>query len=176
MQCTYTQSPKKRLLFHSLDYFTQKHLHLILYQQNIMKASTIEVLLVEDAIDDYEIIRTVLDENHINYHHIKDGHEALQYLFSSVEHSNGLKKLHLVLLDLKLPKLDGLEVLKRIRSNPKTHNIPVVILSSTDDAREIAKAYDLGASSFAIKPIEFEKFVRILKSIFKYWIQVNEPD
>ena len=139
-----------------------------------MEANTIEVLLVEDAIDDYEIIRNVLDDNHINYHHVKDGQEAIRYIFSSTESTNGIKKLYLILLDLKLPKLDGLEVLKRIRSNPKTHNIPVVILSSTDDLREIAQAYDLGASSFAIKPIEFEKFVKILNAIFNYWIQVNE--
>src|ERR1041385_5770918 len=107
-----------------------------------MEANTIEVLLVEDAIDDYEIIRNVLDDNHINYNHVKDGQEAIRYIFSSTESTNGIKKLYLILLDLKLPKLDGLEVLKRIRSNPKTHNIPVVILSSTDDLREIAQAYD----------------------------------
>jgi CheY-like chemotaxis protein len=139
-----------------------------------MNANAIEVLLVEDSSDDYEIIRSVLDDNRIRYHHVRDGLEALRYILSAVEGPNSLKKLHLVLLDLKLHKLNGLEVLKRIRSDPKTHNIPVVILSSTDDAREILQAYDLGASSFAIKPIEFEKFVRMLNSIFNYWVQVNE--
>jgi len=139
-----------------------------------MKASSIEVLLVEDSSDDYEIICNVLDDNHVNYHHVRDGEQALRYIFSSVEAANDARKLHLILLDLKMPKLDGLEVLKRIRSDPKTHNVPVVMLSSTDDVREIAQAYDIGASSFVVKPIEFERFVKMLNSIFTYWIHVNQ--
>lgn len=136
--------------------------------------SGVEVLLVEDSQDDYEIVRNILDENHFKYHHARDGEEAVRYVFSAIE--SGLKVpdgIHIILLDLKLPKLSGLEVLKRIRSDKRSHNIPVVILSSTDDEREIKEAYDLGANSFVIKPIEFEKFVKLLNSILNYWTEVN---
>ncbi|HTH56684.1 MAG TPA: response regulator [Cyclobacteriaceae bacterium] len=133
----------------------------------------IEVLLVEDSPDDYELTRNVLEENAINYHHAKDGEEAINFVTSTHEESFS-DEIHLILLDLKLPKLNGLEVLKKIRSDMRSHNIPVVILSSTDDEREITEAYDLGANSFVIKPIEFERFVRILSSVIDYWTLVNE--
>jgi len=133
----------------------------------------IEVLLVEDSPDDYELTRNVLESNAIKYHHAKDGEEAINFVTSALD-KNNMMEIHLILLDLKLPKLNGFEVLKRIRSDKRSHNIPVVILSSTDDEREITVAYDLGANSFVIKPIEFEKFVRILSSIINYWIIVNE--
>lgn len=135
----------------------------------------IDVLLVEDTPDDYEIARHVLEDEHIRYHHVRDGEEAIKFVFSSLQGLEPLPNgIHLILLDLKLPKLDGLEVLKKIRNDKRTHNIPVVMLSSTDDSREIAEAYDLGANSFVIKPIEFEKFVKMLSTIFLYWMQVNE--
>jgi two-component system response regulator len=137
------------------------------------RSKGIEVLLVEDSPDDYELTRSVLEENAIKYHHAKDGEEAVNFVTATLD-KDTLAEIHLILLDLKLPKLNGFEVLKRIRSDKRSHNIPVVILSSTDDEREITVAYDLGVNSFVIKPIEFEKFVRILSSIINYWIIVNE--
>lgn len=137
--------------------------------------NVIDVLLVEDTPDDYEITRHVLEDKHIRYHHVRDGEAAVKFVFSSMEGAEPTPNgIHLILLDLKLPKLNGLEVLKKIRNDKRTHNIPVVILSSTDDSREIAEAYDLGANSFVIKPIEFEKFVKMLSTIFLYWMHVNE--
>lgn len=141
----------------------------------VLEKNVIDVLLVEDTPDDYEITMHVLEDNHIRYHHVRDGEEAVKFVFSSIEGNETTPNgLHLILLDLKLPKLNGLEVLKKIRSDKRTHNLPVVVLSSTDDIREIAEAYDLGANSFVIKPIEFEKFVKMLSTIFLYWMQVNE--
>lgn len=137
------------------------------------KSTGIEVLLVEDSPDDYELTRNVLEENGIKYHHAKDGEEAVFFVTALLDRTMP-DEIHLILLDLKLPKLNGLEVLKRIRADKRSHNIPVVILSSTDDEKEITEAYDLGANSFVIKPIEFEKFVRILGSIVTYWTMVNE--
>lgn len=134
----------------------------------------IEVLLVEDSADDYEIIRNVLEENRIAYKHVRDGELAVQYVLSVKSDAGLVTPLHLILLDLNLPKLSGFEVLRRIRGERHAQNIPVVILSSTDDEREIDQAYEKGANSFVIKPIEFEKFVRLLTSILNYWTQVNE--
>jgi len=138
------------------------------------KDKDVEVLLVEDSADDSEIVRHILEESHIRFLHVKDGADALHYIFSEPSqyediHSN----ISLVILDINLPKVNGLEVLQKIRTNSRTHNIPVVILSTSDDNREIAQAYKLGVNSFVIKPMKFEKFVSTVESISVYWLTVN---
>ena len=133
-----------------------------------------DILVVEDSIDDYEIMSHVLEERQIRFLHVKDGADALQYIFSEKSISHQIHNdLGLILLDLNLPKINGLEVLRKVRNDKRTHNVPVVVLSSTDDSREIVKAYDLGANSFVVKPMEFEKFVNTVQAISSYWTRVN---
>jgi two-component system, response regulator len=140
-----------------------------------MKERDVDVLLVEDSSDDFEIVSHVLDEGHVKYKHVRDGAEALQYIFSEKSTTDEVhNELGLVLLDINLPKINGFEVLKKIRTDARTHNIPVVMLSSTDDLREVVHAYDLGANSFVVKPMEFEKFVNAVKTIASYWTRLNQ--
>ncbi|SRR5260221_12434370 len=133
----------------------------------------VDVLVVEDSDDDYEIVSHVFDDEHVRYLHVKNGPDALRYIFSARPAHEVHDELGVILLDLKLPKISGLEVLKKIRTDKRTHNIPVVIFSSTDDTREIGQAYELGANGFVVKPMGFEKFVSTVKAISMYWIGVN---
>ena len=138
-----------------------------------MKGIDVDILLVEDSSDDYEIVSNILREERIHFLHVRDGVDALRYIFSDELATHDIHKLNLILLDLNLPKINGLEVLKKIRKDKRTHNIPVVILTSSDDSKEIYQAYDLGANSFVVKPTEFEKFVSTIQAISKYWTRVN---
>lgn len=139
------------------------------------ETSLIEVLLVEDNPDDTELTVHALTDGNKSLHllHLKDGVEALNYI-----HGNGSGKaqtgLRLVLLDLKLPKLDGLEVLRKIREDERTKTLPVVILTSSREKRDITEAYKLGVNSYVVKPVGFDNFVNTISSIAFYWSQVNE--
>lgn len=139
-----------------------------------MNVSEIDILFVEDSADDFEIVSHVLEEDHIRFIHAKNGADALQYIFEKQSTAQDPHNaLGLILLDLNLPKVSGLEVLKKIRNDRRTHNIPVVVLTSSDDSKEIFNAYDLGVNSFVVKPLEFEKFVRTIQAISTYWTKVN---
>jgi two-component system, response regulator len=135
----------------------------------------IEILLVEDNTYDAELTIEALKErkliNHI--HHAKDGAAALEYLF---ETDGSLKKETpvLILLDLKLPKVSGLEVLHRVKSHDRAKSIPVVVLTSSNQDSDIEECYRLGANSFITKPVEFEKFSKAVEDLGYYWLLLNK--
>lgn len=137
------------------------------------------ILLVEDNPDDIELTLRALKMNHIENEVViaRDGAEALDYLFCTGIHANRQCDggPSIVLLDLKLPKVDGLEVLERIRSDKRTRLIPVVILMSSKEERDIVKGYSLGANSYVRKPVKFEQFVSAVQQMGGYWLTLNEP-
>jgi two-component system response regulator len=137
------------------------------------------ILLVEDNPDDVELTIRALKKNNILNRMIvaKDGVEALDFLFGTGVHAGrNVKELPIViLLDLKLPKIDGLEVLKRIRQNELTHLLPVVILTSSAEEKDKINGYKLGANSYVRKPVDFAQFTEAIKTLGLYWLIWNEP-
>ena len=134
------------------------------------------VLLVEDNPDDEELtlrgLRRTNLSNPVDVAH--DGQEALDYLFGN--HDQAAKPLPVVvLLDLHLPRVDGFEVLKRIRAEKRTHRVPVVILTSSSEDQDLIDGYDLGANSYVRKPIQFDEFASAIAQLGVYWLLVNEP-
>ena len=130
----------------------------------------VEILLVEDSDDDAELTIRAIRNNKIanRIELVRDGVEALAYL----ESDRPLPRL--ILLDLKLPKMNGLDVLRRIRTNPKTRLVPVVVLTSSREEPDIAGAYELGVNSYIVKPVEFEGFVKAVTDAGLYWLLLNE--
>ncbi len=139
----------------------------------------VDVLLVEDNPYDAEMTITALNQNKLaNYLcRVCDGAEALDFLFATGAYSQrqGSKNPRLVLLDLKLPKVGGIEVLRAIKSNDKTKAIPVVVLTSSREERDIVESYRLGVNSYIAKPVDFEKFVSAIKEVGLYWLLLNAP-
>jgi len=137
------------------------------------------ILLVEDNPDDVELTKLAFEKNNIANNVIvaRDGVEALDYMFGTgIYAGRDIKDMPVVvLLDLKLPKIDGLEVLKRIRQNETTKLIPVVILTSSAEQQDVIKGYSLGANSYIRKPVEFNQFVESMKYLGLYWLVWNEP-
>ena len=132
------------------------------------------ILLVEDNPDDVMFTRRAFEKNNISNEVIvaSDGAQALEYLLPADEHE-GLRPA-LVLLDVNLPKIDGLEVLRRIRSDPRTAGLPVVVLTTSNEERDIVESYRQGANSFVRKPVMFGEFVDATKVLGVYWLLVNE--
>lgn len=137
------------------------------------------ILLVEDNPDDVELTRRALDESKVanKLVVVRDGVEALQYLFREDAYAgrDAADLPEVVLLDLKLPKIDGLEVLRRIRADERTRILPVVVLTSSNAERDIVESYALGANSYIRKPVEFERFAEATKTLGLYWLVLNEP-
>ncbi len=137
------------------------------------------ILLVEDNPDDEALTLRALKKNNIanEVAVARDGVEALDYLFAEGSHAgrDPAQLPEVVLLDLKLPKLDGLEVLKRLRADPRTRRIPVVILTTSSEERDIAASYDLGANSYIRKPVDFDQFLAAVHQLGLYWLLLNEP-
>jgi len=144
-----------------------------------MTQQPIEILLVEDNQDDVELTLHVLrKENLANSIHVaRDGEEALEFLFCDGKHADRSlnKPPRLILLDLKLPKVDGMEVLKRLKADPRTKIIPVVILTSSKEERDLVDSYGLGANSYIQKPVDFDQFRETIKSVSLYWLVINQP-
>lgn len=145
-----------------------------------MNASlAVEIMLVEDNPEDLELVQRALRKaklaNHI--HVARDGAEALDYLFC--EGAFTARKIadspRVILLDLKLPKVDGLEVLKRIKSDPRTKMIPVVVLTSSKEQTDVVESYQLGVNSYIVKPVNFERFVEAVGHLGLYWLLLNQP-
>ena len=134
------------------------------------------ILLVEDNPDDEELTtRGFKRANLANPIDVaRDGQEALDYLFGT-EEQPAKRAPAVVLLDLKLPRVDGLEVLKRIRASERTQRVPVVILTSSSEDRDLLAAYDLGANSYVRKPVKFEEFATAVAQLGVYWLMLNEP-
>jgi two-component system response regulator len=136
------------------------------------------ILLVEDNPDDVALTRRVMEKHNV-YNRIVEAHdgvEALDYLFGTGAHAGRdlRQQPHLVLLDLKLPKVDGLEVLRRIRGDPRTRLQPVVILTSSKEESDIVTSYALGANSYVRKPVDFAEFSDAIRQLGLYWLLFNE--
>ena len=135
-------------------------------------AGEVEILLVEDDPADAEMTTRALRRNNLanKIHWVKDGQEALDYLFGAGERAS-LPKL--VLLDLKMPKVDGLAVLRQIKASAATQAIPVVVMTSSNEETDVVASYDLGANSYIVKPVQFEAFLDTVAKIGLYWVLTN---
>ncbi|MFC5456159.1 response regulator [Prosthecobacter fluviatilis] len=139
----------------------------------------IEILLVEDSLEDLELTQRALRNanlgNHI--HVVRDGAEALDFIFCEGDYIE--RKIEdtpkLILLDLKLPKVDGLEVLERIKGDERTKLIPVVVLTSSKEQADVVKSYQLGVNSYIVKPVNFEGFTSAVQDLGMYWLLINQP-
>jgi CheY-like chemotaxis protein len=138
-----------------------------------------EILLVEDNPQDEELTLHALKQHKLanRIHVVRDGAEALDYIFGSGKYAAQEPKAHprVVLLDLKLPKVDGLEVLRRLKENPDTRPIPVVMLTSSREERDVIASYENGVNSYITKPVDFEQFTEAVKQLGLYWLLLNEP-
>ncbi len=139
----------------------------------------IEILLIEDDPNDVELTLHAFKKNKLtnHIHVVRDGAEALEFLFSSGtfvgRDPNNTPKV--ILLDLKLPKVDGMEVLRRIKSDERTRSIPVVVLTSSREQRDIVESYRLGVNSYITKPVDFNKFTDTVRQLGLYWLLLNQP-
>ena len=137
------------------------------------------ILLVEDNADDVELTLRAFEKSQLadDVVVVRDGSEALDYLSGTGVHAERARSSMpaVVLLDLNLPKMDGLEVLKRIRANERTRRLPVVVLTSSNEERDVLRSYDLGANSFVRKPVDFVEFVEAARQLGLYWLVLNEP-
>ncbi len=140
---------------------------------------TLEILLVEDNPSDVELTLRALRKHKLanKVHVAKDGAEALEYIFANGDYSD--RKIEdrpkVIFLDLKLPKVSGLEVLKKIRDDERTKTIPVVIVTSSREEQDIIESYRLGVNSYIVKPVDFDNFVRAVSELGLYWLLLNEP-
>jgi CheY-like chemotaxis protein len=137
------------------------------------------ILLVEDNRDDEELTLRALRIHKIpeTVVVVRDGAEALEYLFGTGVYAgrDTAQPPRIVLLDLKLPKIDGLEVLRRVRADPRTRCLPVVVLTSSNEERDILQSYDLGANSYVRKPVDFVQFHEAVRQLGHYWLTINQP-
>jgi two-component system response regulator len=144
-----------------------------------MKDNMIEILLVEDTASDAELAIYTLEKNRlaVQLKLVRDGAEALDFLFNEGVHANSSEERpspRVIWLDLKLPKIEGKEVLRRIKSDPRTRDIPVVVLTSSHEDRDLRTAYDLGANSYVVKPVDFKEFGEVVRQLGVYWLELNE--
>lgn len=144
-----------------------------------MDVNEIEVLLVEDSPQDAELTMRALKAHNLTNRllHVRDGAEALEYLFGAGRYANHNPDIipKVVLLDLRLPKVDGIEVLRRMRDDKRTRTTPVVVLTSSQEESDRVESYRLGANSFVVKPVEFEGFSDAVAKLGLYWLLINKP-
>lgn len=138
----------------------------------------VEILLVEDNPKDAELTLYALQENNLanNIEVVRDGSEALDFIFCKNKYQDRVNDSYpkVILLDLKLPKVDGLEVLKQIKSDPRTKLIPIVMLTSSREEKDLVDSYNLGVNSYMVKPIDFNQFTEAVKKLGFYWLLHNE--
>ena len=137
----------------------------------------VEILLVEDNPTDAELTMRALRKKNLanDLVWVKDGAEALEFIYCTGRYKdriNGTPKL--ILLDLKLPKIDGIEVLRKLKADQKTATVPVVMLTSSQEERDIVESYELGVNSYIVKPVDFDKFVEMVSQVGMYWSLVNK--
>ena len=142
-----------------------------------MRAEPIKILLVEDNPDHVMLIKTILEENNFlnEIYVVTDGQEALDYMYHRGKYADESKapRPGLILLDLKLPKVDGFEVLSQLKSDPELKSIPIIILTTSSQDEEIVRGYALGANSYVAKPVKFSEFAEKIKNLHLYWVLVN---
>jgi CheY-like chemotaxis protein len=139
----------------------------------------VDILLVEDSINDVELTRRALQKPGLTNRLfvVRDGEEALEFVFAKGRYAGRDFRTQpkVVLLDLKLPKVDGLQVLREIKSDDRTKSIPVVVVTSSQENSDIKEAYRLGANSYIIKPVDFDAFAKALSELAMYWALLNKP-
>lgn len=139
----------------------------------------LEILLVEDNPTDAELTIRALKKHHLANHliHVTDGQQALDFFFGTGAYKGRdvMQLPKVVLLDLKLPKVGGIEVLRQLRANERTKLVPVVVLTSSHEDRDVIETYNLGANSYIVKPVEFENFSQAVSNMGMYWLLLNEP-
>lgn len=144
-----------------------------------MKSEHLDILLVEDNQDDLDLALHALERGKLanNIFVARDGEEALDFLFCRGDFTDRSfdHPPKLVLLDLKLPKVDGMEVLRQVKADPRTKTIPVVIMTSSKEDRDLVAGYNLGANSYIQKPVDFDQFRETVKSVGLYWLVTNQP-
>ena len=141
-----------------------------------MQPKDTRILLVEDNPDDIELTLKAFEKHNLANDIIvaRDGEEALDILFHRDKESAGEQTPDLILLDLKLPKVDGMEVLRQVKNNSGTKFIPVIILTSSKEEKDLVESYRLGVNSYIQKPVNFEKFAEVVKQVGLYWLLINE--
>lgn len=137
-----------------------------------MHSSVVEIVLIEDSMEDADLTIRTLRKHHLANHllHLHDGEEALKYFFEV-----DAKMPKLVLLDLKMPKVDGLEVLRKLKENETTRVVPVVVFTSSKEERDIVETYKLGVNAYIVKPVDFDKFVKAIGDVGLFWLVLNQP-
>lgn len=145
-----------------------------------MDPNSVEVLLVEDNVTDAELTIRELKKHNManNLVHVKNGEEALEFIFATGRYA-GKREVQfspkVVLLDIQMPKVNGIEVLQRIKADERTRSMPVVILTSSKENPDIEKCYQLGANSYIVKPVNFESFAQAIRNLGMYWLLLNQP-
>jgi CheY-like chemotaxis protein len=144
-----------------------------------MPEKSVELLLVEDNPNDIELTLHAFHKNHLTdtMQVVRDGEAALDFIFCRAAYADRdfNEQPRVILLDLKLPKVDGMEVLRRIKMDPRTRSLPVVVLTSSNQDRDILESYRLGVNSYICKPVDFEKFVEAVRTLGLYWLLINRP-
>lgn len=143
-----------------------------------MNNDEIEILLVEDNIHDAELTIRSLNKVKLanNLVHLKDGEEALDFIFGKgqFEGRDTQKRPKVILLDIKMPKVDGIEVLRQLKSDEQTKSIPVVIMTSSREEQDVITSYELGVNSYVVKPVDFESFAQAISDLGMYWLIINQ--
>ena len=138
----------------------------------------VEILLVEDNMSDAELVIRALRKVNLANHlvHLKDGEEALDFVFGTGSYEGRKKTVvpKVILLDIKMPKVDGIEVLRQLKSNPETKFIPIVIMTSSKEERDLVSSYELGVNSFVVKPVVFGEFAKAVSELGLYWVLTNQ--
>ena len=144
-----------------------------------MLEGIVEILLVEDNPNDVKLTLHALKTNHLTnrIHVVRDGEEALEFVFATGAYASRDRdqRPKVILLDLKLPKVDGLEVLRRIKADARTRTIPVVVLTSSREERDVVESYQLGVNSYIVKPVDFDQFTDMVRQLGLYWMLLNQP-
>jgi len=139
-----------------------------------LEDTIVDILLVEDSVEDAEMAIRALKKSNLanNLLHLQDGQEALDYLFTDSDESR-TQLPRLILLDLKMPKVDGLQVLRRLKSNQRLKRIPVVIMTSSKEESDIVESYDLGVNAYIVKPVDLNQFIKAVTDVGLFWLVLN---